>query len=135
MAAPSFDHLLTSRRRREVAGDVLPGNDLFPSPSTWLNPFRTAHCNAELALAARDACISNIPPIIFEPELLFDFKCLFSFGFLDFHVNIETPNSRGGLGAIPRANPETLRPIFERFASKTDKDGKKYMTSEDFIRK
>ncbi|EYB94070.1 hypothetical protein Y032_0176g566 [Ancylostoma ceylanicum] len=91
MAAPSFDHLLTSRRRREVAGDVLPSNDLFPSLSNWLNPFRTVHCNAELALAAR--------------------------------------------GAIPRANPETLRPIFERFASKTDKDGKKYMTSEDFIRK
>ncbi|KAE9413049.1 hypothetical protein Angca_010087, partial [Angiostrongylus cantonensis] len=35
---------------------------------------------------------------------------------------------------IPRANPETLRPIFERFASKT-KDNKKYMTAEDFIRR
>ncbi|KAK6027713.1 EF hand [Ostertagia ostertagi] len=38
-------------------------------------------------------------------------------------------------GAIPRANPDVLRPIFERFASKADSDGKKYMTSEDFIRK
>uniref|UniRef100_A0A0K0DR66 Calcium-binding mitochondrial carrier protein Aralar1 n=1 Tax=Angiostrongylus cantonensis TaxID=6313 RepID=A0A0K0DR66_ANGCA len=38
------------------------------------------------------------------------------------------------IGAIPRANPETLRPIFERFASKT-KDNKKYMTAEDFIRR
>ncbi|KJH44448.1 Calcium-binding carrier protein Aralar1 [Dictyocaulus viviparus] len=63
---------------------------IFQSVSSWISPFRTAYCNAELALAAR--------------------------------------------GAIPRANPEILRPIFERFASKT-KDNKKYMTSEDFIRK
>ena len=37
-------------------------------------------------------------------------------------------------GYIPRANPDHLRPIFERFASKI-KNGKKYMTPEDFIRK
>ncbi|CAJ0605535.1 unnamed protein product [Cylicocyclus nassatus] len=91
MAVPSFDHLLTSGRRRDVARDVLPTNDPFPTSSFRLHPFRTARCNAELALAAR--------------------------------------------GSIPRAHPDTLRPIFERFASKVGKDGKKYMTAEDFIRK
>ncbi|CAI5444746.1 unnamed protein product [Caenorhabditis angaria] len=45
--------------------------------------------------------------------------------------NAETAISQRG---IPRANPDHLRPIFERFASKTV-DGKKLMTSEDFIRK
>ena len=38
------------------------------------------------------------------------------------------------IGYIPRANPDHLRPIFEKFASKT-KNGKVYMTSEDFIRR
>ncbi|XGW08421.1 hypothetical protein V3C99_011053 [Haemonchus contortus] len=91
MAVPSFDHVLTSKRRRDIAHDVLPTNDPFPSILTRMNPFRTAHCNAEMALAIRSG--------------------------------------------IPRANPDVLRPIFERFASKTGKDGQKYMTSEDFIRK
>ncbi|KAK5969112.1 Calcium-binding mitochondrial carrier protein Aralar1, partial [Trichostrongylus colubriformis] len=91
MAVPSFDHVLTSKRRRDIAHDVLPTNDPFCSLHARINPFRTAHCKAETALAER-----NI---------------------------------------IPRASPDTLRPIFERFASKQGADGKKYMTSEDFIRK
>ncbi|CAJ0581664.1 unnamed protein product, partial [Mesorhabditis spiculigera] len=37
-------------------------------------------------------------------------------------------------GYIPRANPDHLRPIFEKYASQ-EKQGKKYMTSEDFIRR
>ncbi|CAJ0957825.1 unnamed protein product, partial [Mesorhabditis belari] len=37
-------------------------------------------------------------------------------------------------GYIPRANPEHLRPIFEKYAS-TNRNGKKFMTSEDFIRR
>lgn len=90
MAVASFDHVLNSKRRRDIARDVLPTNDPFASLRSRLNPFQTAHCNAETALATR--------------------------------------------GSIPRANPDSLRPIFERFASKV-KDGKKYMTSEDFIRK
>lgn len=90
MSLPSFDHVLNSGRRRELARDILPSNDPFSSFRSQFGPFRTARCNAELALAAR--------------------------------------------GTIPRANPESLRPIFERFASRT-KDGKKYMTAEDFIRR
>uniref|UniRef100_A0A2A6BZC3 HLH domain-containing protein n=1 Tax=Pristionchus pacificus TaxID=54126 RepID=A0A2A6BZC3_PRIPA len=36
--------------------------------------------------------------------------------------------------AIPRANPDHLRPIFDQYASK-EREGKKFMTSEDFIRR
>uniref|UniRef100_A0A914BUP8 EF-hand domain-containing protein n=1 Tax=Acrobeloides nanus TaxID=290746 RepID=A0A914BUP8_9BILA len=39
------------------------------------------------------------------------------------------------LAGIPRAKPENLRQIFERYASVIQKDGKKYMTDEDFVRK
>uniref|UniRef100_A0A8R1DR93 EF-hand domain-containing protein n=1 Tax=Caenorhabditis japonica TaxID=281687 RepID=A0A8R1DR93_CAEJA len=72
----SFDHLLTSTKRKELLQNC------------GFSVFRTASCNAETAISQR---------------------------------------------AIPRANPDHLRPIFERFASKEVK-GKKVMTSEDFIR-
>lgn len=35
---------------------------------------------------------------------------------------------------IPRANPEVLKAVFDKYAS-IDKDGKKYMTDSDFIRR
>ncbi|CAI4226539.1 unnamed protein product [Auanema sp. JU1783] len=48
------------------------------------------------------------------------------------HCNADT--TLASRGYIPRANPEHLRPIFERFATKK-KNGKLFMSSEDFIRK
>ncbi|CAO4368084.1 unnamed protein product [Caenorhabditis nigoni] len=79
----SFDHLLTSSRRRELFQNLGGGSDVFSAL-----PFRTAKCNAETAISQR---------------------------------------------SIPRANPDHLRPIFDRFASKEIK-GKRLMTPEDFIR-
>ncbi|KAF1763657.1 hypothetical protein GCK72_011924 [Caenorhabditis remanei] len=81
----SFDHLLTSTRRRELLQNLGVGNG---SDSFSLSPFRTAKCNVETATSQR---------------------------------------------SIQRANPDILRPIFDRFASKEVK-GKKLMTPEDFIR-
>ena len=72
-------------------------------------PIRRAYCNAEIALQSRgDLC--------------------WKVHFWKQKVTITA------VPGIPRANPEHLRPIFERFASKT-KNGKLYMTAEDFIRR
>ncbi|KAJ1359071.1 hypothetical protein KIN20_017697 [Parelaphostrongylus tenuis] len=90
MASPSFDHVLTSTRRRAIMREVLPTHDRFTYSPTWFGPLRTAQCNVEATSALRSA--------------------------------------------IPRANPATLRSIFERYASET-KNNKKYMTPDDFIRR
>ncbi|PAV90222.1 hypothetical protein WR25_08309 [Diploscapter pachys] len=50
------------------------------------------------------------------------------------YCNAEIALQSRAVPGIPRANPDHLRPIFERFASKT-KNGKLYMTAEDFIRR
>ena len=80
-------------------------------------------------------------PLFFSSQPLYRYggpiamrKSHFSLGVIFKISFLKTKITTSAVPGIPRANPEHLRPIFERFASKT-KNGKLYMTAEDFIRR
>ena len=85
--------------------------------------------------------LKSIFPLLFSSQPLYRYggpiamrKSHFNLGVIFKISFLKTKITTSAVPGIPRANPEHLRPIFERFASKT-KNGKLYMTAEDFIRR